>query len=128
MNTPVPGAAGGFPSNFAGVRDRLYLNEGTDANGRSRFREVGRLAGLEPNRLDHGLGAVFTDADGDGRLDLYVANDLDPNRLYLNVAQPRRARLPPRRARAPAATSTTRTPAWASRSATTASTAARTCS
>ena len=23
--------------------------------------------------------------DGDGRLDLYVANDLDPNRLYLNV-------------------------------------------
>ena len=48
VNTPVPGAAGGFPSNFAGVRDRLYLNLGNDGNGRSRFREVGERAGLEP--------------------------------------------------------------------------------
>ena len=88
VTTPVPGAAGGFPSNFAGVRDRLYLNLGNDGNGRSRFREVGERAGLEPARVDHGLGAVFTDVDDDGRLDLYVANDLDPNRLYLNVARP----------------------------------------
>jgi hypothetical protein len=87
-NAPLPGATGGFPSNVAGVRDRLYLNVGTNRNGRSRFREVGRRAGLEPNRVDHGLGAVFTDVDDDGRLDLYVANDLDPNRLYLNVAAP----------------------------------------
>ena len=87
-NTPVPGSSGGFPSNVAGVRDRLYLNQGPDAKGRSRFREVGRRAGLEPSGIDHGLGAVFTDVDGDGRLDLYVANDLDPNRLYLNVARP----------------------------------------
>ena len=87
-NAPVAGATIGFPSNFAGVRDRLYLNDGADVNGRSRFREVGRRAGLEQTRVDHGLGAVFTDADGDGRLDLYVANDLDPNRLYLNVARP----------------------------------------
>ena len=70
------------------MRDRLYLNEGAGANGRSRFREVGRQAGLEPSQVDHGLGAVFTDADGDGRLDLYVANDLDPNRLYLNARRP----------------------------------------
>jgi hypothetical protein len=27
---------------------------------------------------------VFTDVNGDGRPDLYVANDTDPNRLYLN--------------------------------------------
>ena len=87
VNTPVPGAAGGFPSNVAGVRDRLYLNLGSDRNGRSRFREVGERAGLERARVDHGLGAVFTDVDDDGRLDLYVANDLDPNRLYLNVAR-----------------------------------------
>ena len=50
------------------------------------FREVGRAAGLEPRGLDHGLGASFVDVDRDGRLDLYVANDLDPNRLYFNVA------------------------------------------
>ena len=90
LNTPIPGSSGGFPSNFAGVRDRLYLNQGPDGNGRSRFREVGRQAGIEATRVDHGLGAVFTDVDGDGRLDLYVANDLDPNRLYLNVARARR--------------------------------------
>ena len=88
VNTPIPASSGGFPSNFAGVRDRLYLNDGVDGNGRSRFREVGRQAGIEAARVEHGLGAVFTDVDDDGRLDLYVANDLDPNRLYLNVARP----------------------------------------
>jgi len=88
VNAPIPSSAAGFPANHAGVRDRLYLNLGTDRKGRSRFREVGRRAGLEAAHVDHGLGAVFTDVDDDGRLDLYVANDLDPNRLYLNVARP----------------------------------------
>jgi Na+-translocating ferredoxin:NAD+ oxidoreductase RnfD subunit len=88
VNMPIPSSSAGFPSNYAAVRDRLYLNQGADENGRSRFREVGRRAGLETTRVDHGLGAVFTDVDDDGRLDLYVANDLDPNRLYLNVASP----------------------------------------
>ncbi|MDQ2967364.1 MAG: FG-GAP-like repeat-containing protein, partial [Actinomycetota bacterium] len=52
------------------------------------FREVGVQAGLEAARFDHSLGAVFSDLDDDGRLDLYVANDGDPNRLYQNVAWP----------------------------------------
>ena len=86
LNAPVPGGAGGFPSTYAGVRDRLYLNVGLDADGRSRFREVTDEAGIETSAVEHGLGAAFTDVNGDGRLDLYVANDLDPNRLYLNVA------------------------------------------
>ncbi len=85
VNAPIPGSPAGFPTNHRGVRDLLYLNDGPDANGRSRFREVGAEAGLERGRLEHGLGAVFTDVNGDGRLDLYVANDEDPNRLYLNV-------------------------------------------
>ena len=67
------------------MRDRLYLNVGPDARGRSRFREVAEEAGIETHAVEHGLGAAFTDVDGDGRVDLYVANDLDPNRLYLNV-------------------------------------------
>ena len=33
VNTPIPSSSGGFPSNFAGVRDRLYLNQGADGNG-----------------------------------------------------------------------------------------------
>jgi hypothetical protein len=85
---PVPASAAGFPANVGGVRDRLYLNQGPDKNGRSRFREIGKEAGLERAQVDHGLGAVFTDVDDDGRLDLYVANDLDPNRLYLNRTRP----------------------------------------
>jgi hypothetical protein len=87
-NVPVQGSSAGFPNNFEGVRDLLYLNQGRDKNGHSRFREVGVQAGLEAARFDHSLGAVFSDFDGDGRLDLYVANDGDPNRLYQNVAWP----------------------------------------
>jgi ASPIC and UnbV/FG-GAP-like repeat/NQR2, RnfD, RnfE family len=82
-NAPIPGSAAGFPTNHLGVRDELFLNTGNDANGRARFREVGRQLGLD-TRNEHALGAIFTDVNGDGRPDLYVANDEDPNRLYIN--------------------------------------------
>jgi Na+-translocating ferredoxin:NAD+ oxidoreductase RnfD subunit len=85
VNRPIPSSSGGFPTNHAGMRDLLYLNVGADANGYARFREVGRHVGLESRRLDHGLGVVLTDLNRDGRLDVYFANDSDPNRLYLNV-------------------------------------------
>jgi FG-GAP-like repeat/ASPIC and UnbV len=77
-------SSGGFPLNYQAFRDLLYLNEGPDAHGHSRFRDVARRAGIERAHVDHGLGAEFTDVNADGRPDLYVANDLDPNRLYLN--------------------------------------------
>jgi VCBS repeat protein/ASPIC/UnbV protein/uncharacterized protein DUF6851 len=95
VNVPVPGSAAGFPNNDVGVRDLLYLNEGVDKHGHSRFREVGVRAGIEAARFDHSLGAVFSDFNGDGRPDLYVANDGDPNRLYENVAWPGGARADP---------------------------------
>ena len=88
LNAPVTTAIGGFPSNYQGVRDLLYLNEGNDKHGHSRFREVGVQAGLEATQFRHGLGALFTDYNGDGRPDLYVANDEDPNQLYENVPWP----------------------------------------
>ena len=88
LNTPVTSAIGGFPSNYQGVRDLLYLNEGNDEHGHSRFREVGVQAGLEATEFRHGLGALFTDYNGDGRPDLYVADDEDPNQLYENVPWP----------------------------------------
>jgi FG-GAP-like repeat/ASPIC and UnbV len=92
LNHPIPGSDSGFPGNYAGVRDLLYLNL-----GHGKFREVGRQAGLETARFDHSLGAVFTDFNRDGRMDLYVANDEDPNRLYENVAWPGGARADPAR-------------------------------
>ena len=85
VHNSILGSTGGFPTNHEAVRDLLFLNEGNGADGRARFREVGVQAGLEPVARDHGLGAAFSDFDGDGRLDLYVANDEDPNRLYRNV-------------------------------------------
>jgi FG-GAP-like repeat/ASPIC and UnbV len=91
-NEPVPYSTGGFPTNVAGVRDLLYLNEGG-----GRFREVGVQAGLESSRFSHGLGALFTDVNGDGRPDLYVANDEDPNELYVNVPWPGGAKADPER-------------------------------
>jgi hypothetical protein len=84
-NAPIPGSSAGYPTNHLGVRDLLFLNEGNGPNGRARFREVGRRVGIDAPPYDHSLGAVFTDLNGDGRLDLYVANDEDPNRYYVNV-------------------------------------------
>jgi hypothetical protein len=56
----------------------LYRNHG---NG--TFTEVTKAAGVR--RADgHGFGVVAADLDGDGRIDLYVANDQDPNFLFLN--------------------------------------------
>ena len=85
VNAPSTNSSGGFPLNFQAFRDLLYLNEGPDSHGHSRFKEVSLAAGIEKSHVDHSLGAVFTDVNGDGRPDLYVANDLDPNRLYINA-------------------------------------------
>jgi Na+-translocating ferredoxin:NAD+ oxidoreductase RnfD subunit len=84
-NAAIPGSMAGFPTNHLGVRDLLFLNEGNGPDGRARFREVGQQAGIDPPPYDHSLGVVFTDVNGDNRPDIYVANDEDPNRLYLNV-------------------------------------------
>jgi Na+-translocating ferredoxin:NAD+ oxidoreductase RnfD subunit len=78
-NGTIPGSMRGFPGNHVAVRDELFLNL-----GHRRFREVGARAGLDPAPYDHSLGAQFMDANHDGRIDLFVANDEDPNRLYLN--------------------------------------------
>ncbi len=112
-NAPIPGSMSGYPTNHLGVRDLLFLNEGNGPNGHARFREVGRRAGIDPAPYDHSLGAVFSDLNGDGRLDLYVANDDDPNRYYVNV--PARNGLGFRFVdRAPVRASPTRTRAWGS--------------
>jgi hypothetical protein len=85
LDNPITSSIAGFPTNYQGVRDLLYLNEGPGKNGWDRFREVGREAGLEKaGDARHGLGVTFTDVNGDGRPDLYVANDEDPSYLYLD--------------------------------------------
>ena len=58
--------------------DRLYRNDG---NG--RFTNVTEAAGI--SKADGaGLGVATGDYNGDGWLDLYVANDATPNQLWIN--------------------------------------------
>ncbi len=66
------------PRAYRPVPDRLYRNEGG-----GRFSNVTDAAGL--TKADGaGLGVSVGDYDGDGWLDLYVANDATPNQLWLN--------------------------------------------
>jgi hypothetical protein len=88
LNSPNQSATQGFPNTYAGVRDLLFLSNGRGDGDRVTFREVGVEAGLEAARFAYGLGAVFSDFDRDGDLDLYLANDTNPNRMYENVPWP----------------------------------------
>jgi hypothetical protein len=86
-NSPVESSTLGFPNTYRGRRDLLYVSNGRE-EGRVTFREVGAEAGLEVAAFEYGLGVVFSDLDRDGDLDVYVANDTNPNRLYENVPWP----------------------------------------
>jgi hypothetical protein len=87
VNSENPVATQGFPNTRLGVRDLLFLSNGRHG-GAVTFREVGEEVGLEVAKFEYGLGALFTDLEGDGDLDLYLANDTNPDRLYENVPWP----------------------------------------
>jgi len=81
LENPVENPIGAFPQDYDGIPDRLFLNNGVVSNGQVTFTEVTQEAGLLFN--ERTLGAIFTDVDNDADLDLYIANDGEPNRLYL---------------------------------------------
>ena len=66
------------PAEYPPAPDTLYRNDG---NG--RFVDVSDVAGIR-SVAGPGLGVVAGDFDGDGLVDLYVANDQAVNHLWLN--------------------------------------------
>ena len=68
------------PRGLKGAGDALFLNRGDGT-----FEEASERFGVHDPDGHYGLAAVWSDLDGDGRLDLYVANDSTPNLLYRNT-------------------------------------------
>ena len=66
------------PLGLTGEADRLFRNDGdgtfTDVTGETGIQDPGH----------YGFGVVFSDLDGDGWADVYVANDSVPNLLFRN--------------------------------------------
>ncbi|HEV2493310.1 MAG TPA: CRTAC1 family protein [Terriglobia bacterium] len=67
------------PSSFQPERNLLFHN-----NGDGTFTEVAKQAGVDDS-TGRSLSAAWADFDGDGWPDLYVANDISENKLYLNL-------------------------------------------
>ena len=66
------------PRAFRSPGNRLFHNKG---NG--TFEDLTVSAGVA-EEFGHGLGIVTADFDADGWIDIYVANDGDPNQLWIN--------------------------------------------
>ena len=73
----VPVACG--PLGLTGLPDLYYHNEGS-----GKFREVSKDVGIDDSSGAFGLAVTTLDFDNDGFLDIYVANDSEPNFLWRN--------------------------------------------
>jgi tetratricopeptide (TPR) repeat protein len=66
------------PREFPALPDHVFRNDG------GRFRDVTSAAGIV-DEDGRGLGVVASDLDGDGRVDLFVANDQSANYFFRNL-------------------------------------------
>ncbi len=67
------------PRGLKGSPDNLYHN-----NRDGTFTDVSKQSGVDDPQGLFGLTAVWSDFNDDGRVDLFVANDGEPNYLYKN--------------------------------------------
>jgi enediyne biosynthesis protein E4 len=67
------------PRGLPGDGDSLYHN-----NGDGTFTDVTKKAGVSDPDGYYGMGVICSDFDGDGFVDIFVANDSTPNFLYHN--------------------------------------------
>jgi hypothetical protein len=71
------------PNLFAGTVTKLFRNLGPFEEATPRFRDVSVEAGFA-KVPGPGLGVYCADFNGDGWPDIFVANDGQPNRLWIN--------------------------------------------
>src|SRR5262245_51672954 len=73
------------PGQFKGLPHVIYRNNRdgtfTDMSKKANLRQMSAKAGEDAGK---GLGVVVADLNGDGRPDIYVANDTVDNFLYIN--------------------------------------------
>jgi hypothetical protein len=67
------------PRGLEGSPDNLYHN-----NGNGTFTDVSKQAGVDDPQHFFGLTSIWSDFNDDGKLDLFVTNDGEPNYLYRN--------------------------------------------
>jgi hypothetical protein len=72
------------PAGLPGEADLFFVND-----GRGRFTDATATAGLTDAAKAYGFAVVATDVDDDGWVDLFVANDSNPNFLYRNTGDGR---------------------------------------
>ena len=66
------------PRFYRGLPNTLYHN-----NGDGTFTDVSEVAGIR-SHVGKGMSVAFADYDGDGRPDIFVTNDTEPNFLFHN--------------------------------------------
>ena len=67
------------PRGLPGEPDHLFHN-----NGDGTFTDVTAKAGVEDKDKYYGFSTIFVDINNDGKPDLVVGNDSEPNFLYIN--------------------------------------------
>ncbi len=67
------------PRGLKGEPDHLFHN-----NGDGTFTDVSVKTGTQDKAGYYGLASLFIDVNGDGKVDLLVADDSTPNYLYIN--------------------------------------------
>ena len=72
------------PAGLPGESDLFFENI-----GQGRFKEATAAHGLSDSARAYGFGVMATDFDADGDIDLFVANDSNPNFLYRNLGDGR---------------------------------------